>query len=145
MVLPSIFSFSVLCLVVVLCQGQGQDKFQQCCGDRRLYYGGDGQCYLPLQQGPCKQREWLIMEKGNAGTGVCKKTPCESNIQFLQNGECIFGVDLTKRGLLCGGDKRPWYSVYGEWECKRTYLSLPFGYISDKTTQDPVWKDCKTI
>merc|ERR1712079_943978 len=30
-----------------------------------------------------------------------------------------------------------------EWDCKRTYLSLPFGLISDKTTpQDPVWADC---
>ena len=82
----------------------------------------------------------------NLGLGVCKKTPCESNIQFRsEKGECIFGVDLLRRGQLCGGDQRPWYSVYGEWECKRTYLSLPFGSISDKTTQDPVWQDCKSF
>eukprot|EP00091_Calanus_sinicus_P024937 TRINITY_DN9245_c0_g1_i1.p1 TRINITY_DN9245_c0_g1~~TRINITY_DN9245_c0_g1_i1.p1 ORF type:complete len:116 (-),score=24.60 TRINITY_DN9245_c0_g1_i1:39-386(-) len=104
------------------------------------------ECYLPLQQGPCATGEWVIMEKGGNGLGVCKKTPCESNIQFRsEKGECIFGVDLLRRGQLCGGDQRPWYSVYGEWECKRTYLSLPFGSISDKTTQDPVWQDCKSF
>ena len=83
--------------------------------------------------------------------------------QFLKNGECIFSVDLTKRGLLCSAPLRPWYSVYGDWDCKvrqelgdspvssdisfqRTYLSLPFGLISNKTTpQDPVWADCRQI
>ena len=109
-----------------------QDKFQKCCGERKLYFKGE--CYTPLSQGPCKDGEWLIMEKGG-DEGVCKKTPCESPIQvsliclkpeqrhinilqFLKNGECIFGVDLTKRGLLCSLDKRPWYSVYGDWECQ---------------------------
>eukprot|EP00092_Neocalanus_flemingeri_P021304 GFUD01023089.1.p1 GENE.GFUD01023089.1~~GFUD01023089.1.p1 ORF type:complete len:151 (-),score=42.80 GFUD01023089.1:78-530(-) len=135
-------SLLVLSLVIVLCLGQ--DQFQQCCKNRRLYYGGDGQCYLPLQQGPCEQGEWIIMEKGGSGLGICRKTPCESNIEFLKDGQCIFGVDLTKRGLLCEGNMRPWYSVYGEWECKTRYLSLPFGSISDKTTQDPVWQDCKS-
>ena len=88
----------------------------------------------------------IVLENFSAGVGVCKKTPCDSNIQFKsEKGACIFGVDLLRRGELCGGDKRPWYSVYGEWECKKTYLSLPFGSISDKTTQDDVWKDCKTF
>merc|ERR1711997_1428257 len=63
------------------------------------------------------------MEKGRE-EGVCKKMPCESPIQFLKNGECIFGVDLKKRGLLCGGDKRPWYSVYGDWNCQVRELSV---------------------
>merc|ERR1711953_51931 len=64
-----------------------EDKFQKCCGERKLYFRGD--CYSPLQQ-------------------------------------------------------RPWYSVYGEWNCQRVYLSLPFGLISDKTSpRDPVWEDCQ--
>ena len=58
-------SIPVLNLLVVF--SLGQDKFQECCKDRRLYYGGDGQCYLPLQQGPCKFGEWIIMEKGGTG------------------------------------------------------------------------------
>jgi len=153
-------SFLSILLVMVPCMAQ--DKFQQCCGEKRLYYEEDGECYLPLQQGPCQAGEWIIMERGGSGrennigqsysikfslgVGVCKKTPCDSNIQFKsEKGACIFGVDLLRRGELCGGDKRPWYSVYGEWECKKTYLSLPFGSISDKTTQDDVWKDCKTF
>ena len=92
-----------------------QDKFQKCCGERKLYFQGD--CYSPLQQGPCGAGEWLIMEKGRE-EGVCKKMPCESPIQvsfyflcscelevslclqFLKNGECIFGVDLKKRGKI---------------------------------------------
>ena len=55
----------VLTLMIVL--GSGQDNFQQCCGDRRLFYAGDGECYLPLQQGPCAFGEWIIMEKGGNG------------------------------------------------------------------------------
>ena len=55
-----------------------QDKFQKCCGERKLYFQGD--CYSPLQQGPCGPGEWLIMEKGRE-EGVCKKMPCESPIQ----------------------------------------------------------------
>ena len=58
-----------------------------------MYYKGD--CFSPLQQGPCREGEWLVMEREE---GVCKKMPCESPIQFLKNGECIFGVDMTKRG-----------------------------------------------
>ena len=80
------------------------------------------------------------------GLGVCKKTPCDSNIQFKsKTGECIFGVDILRRGELCSRDMRPWYSVYGEWDCRKAYLSLPFGSISDKTTQDSVWKDCRNV
>ena len=70
------------------------------------------------------------MEKGGE-EGVCRQTPCESPIQvrcdeyniiekesddlcatqFLKNGECIFSVDLTKRGLLCSAPLRPWSMV----------------------------------
>ena len=55
-----------------------QDKFQKCCGERKLYFRGD--CYSPLQRGPCGDGQWLIMEKGRE-EGVCKKMPCESPIQ----------------------------------------------------------------
>ena len=63
-------SLPVLTLMIALCSGQ--DKFQQCCGDRRLFYAGDGECYLPLQQGPCAFGEWIIMEKGGNGKTVQK-------------------------------------------------------------------------
>merc|ERR1711884_651447 len=137
------FAVTAFVFFLLISFAQAQDKFQKCCGDRKLYHKGE--CYSPLTQGPCNRGEWLVMEKGGE-EGVCRQTPCESPIQFLKNGECIFSVDLTKRGLLCSSPLRPWYSVYGDWDCKRTYLSLPFGLISDKTTpQDPVWADCRQI
>ena len=64
-----------------------QDKFQKCCGERKLYFRGD--CYSPLQRGPCEEGQWLIMEKGNE-EGVCKKMPCESPIQVDNLGGIEF-------------------------------------------------------
>ena len=114
-------NWSVVVLLVTLGVAYTQDKFQKCCGERKLYF--QGECYSALQQGPCREGEWLVMERGRQ-EGSCQNTPCESPIQFLKNGECIFGVDITKRGLLCGADKRPWYNVYGDWDCQvSTYIT----------------------
>ena len=58
-------SFLTILLMLVPCMAQ--DKFQKCCGEKRLYFEKDGECYLPLQQGPCGAGEWVIMERGGNG------------------------------------------------------------------------------
>ena len=111
-------------------------------------------CDSPIQVKYCEQR--LIQEaeqKRQNVSKVAKETRKSLRLlfiiflfQFLKNGECIFGVDLARRSQLCSSGKRPWYSVYGDWNCQTVYLSLPFGLISDKTTpQDPVWAKCKSL
>ena len=59
-----------LCLLLLPGLSYQQEGFQTCCKTRRLYYPQDGQCYKPLQQGPCPSGQWLIMEKGGTEVGL---------------------------------------------------------------------------
>ena len=79
-------------------------------------------------RGSVQENSMWISNSGNKTLIQLINPLSKIQFQFLKNGECIFGVDLTKRGLLCSSDKRPWYSVYGDWDCQvEKYFVFHFG------------------
>jgi len=115
-----------------------QDKFQKCCREEKLYSVIDRSCHLPTTQGPCKVGDWIVMDaKDDSGVGICRKAPCSNNQMVMHDGMC----KSKFQGGLCSRGKRPWYSVYGDWTCKRHRVFLPFG--QQKEPYDPAWDRCE--
>merc|ERR1711918_293131 len=70
-----------------------QDKFQKCCGERKLYFEGD--CHTPLQQGPCGEGEWLIMERGRQ-EGPARRLP--ASLRYSSSRMESAYLESTSRG-----------------------------------------------
>jgi len=114
-----------------------EEKFQKCCGEEKLYSPKDRSCHTPTSQGPCKSGEWFVMARDSSGMGVCQKAPCKNNQMILVEGRgCTSKYDTSQ----CSKGTRPWFSVYGDWECKRHRVFLPFG--QQKEPYDKVWDRC---
>ena len=70
----------------------------------------DRTCYSPLEQGPCKQGEWLVVR--NCSLLACEERRCDED-EVEVNGECVI---IYKSGV-CPFGERMYNNERGEGVC----------------------------
>ncbi|GLH07601.1 Protein of unknown function [Gryllus bimaculatus] len=70
-----------------------------CLSQGKLLHDGD--CYTPLETGPCSEHEWFVMNSDASAEGYCSSRPCAAEEVTFQT-HCLTQADARAR--LCQGD-----------------------------------------
>lgn len=61
---------------------------EDCIADGQILHS-DGHCYYLLDQGPCPQNYWFVLDKRRDYEAVCKPRPCPDPFAIMYGGKCV--------------------------------------------------------
>ncbi|XP_023328067.1 uncharacterized protein LOC111701135 [Eurytemora carolleeae] len=90
----------------------------------QIFWPEDGNCYSLLDQGPCQDGQWLILNSTKPIRAKCALIPCPVGEQVFWSALCqCIDIDNTIRSgrysplEVCGERSRMVLNPYGEGEC----------------------------